>query len=145
MGITEIMAEATPAEVAQMAFIILGIPFCFMVFLTFILKFFVALNSTPDRRAFWTVGPAYVIVTLVFLFSDMGSSFLKLAFPLAAVPMALLIYWWWRRDFRAAWVDDVADLPEGRGLANSDWRIGLGVVIALFVASAIRVFFIQSS
>lgn len=145
MGVSELFAGSSGSDIARLAIVIFGMPFIFMVVITWVLKFMVGLRSTPDHRAFLTVVPAYVIVTLVFIFGYAGAGWLQLLFPLATVPMAWLVFWWWRREFRAAWVDDVSQLPEGVGLANDDWKIGLGVLLALIVAAAIKVFLIRSA
>ena len=44
------------------------------------------------------------------------------------IPPALVAYWFWRREFRRAWVDD-NDIPEGVSLANDDWKVGLAFVV----------------
>ncbi len=54
----------------------------------------------------------------------------------------MLIYFWLRQNYRKAWIDD-DQVPEGTKLENSDWRIGIGVVVGAIIAAAIKVAFIR--
>ena len=57
---------------------------------------------------------------------------------MAALPAALIAFWWWRGEFRRAWVDAAEDLPEGVELANDDWRLGLILVVGTLGFLALR-------
>lgn len=103
---------------------------------TWILHFFVALRSTPTRRAAWTVVPSYVIVAVLLTFSIPAED--AWAVPLASIPAALIAFWFWRRDFREAWVISVDHLPEGTKLANDDWVAGLMFVAAILGLAVLR-------
>jgi hypothetical protein len=98
------------------------------------LHYIVALKSPPRMRAIWTVLPAY-IATIGFMEFG-GSPEMALYGPFAALPATAVMFWVWHRDFRRAWVDDAADLPDGVALANDDWRVGLAIVVA-FIAVAV--------
>jgi hypothetical protein len=117
-----------------------AIAFLALAVVTWLLHFFVALKSPPMRRAAWTAGVAYVIVAVAVPFSLPEESWWEV--PLAAVPGALIAFWWWRSDFRRSWIDPSGDVPEGVELANDDWRIGLiivgGVIVFLLFRLVIR-------
>jgi len=101
----------------------------------------VALKEQPDRRALWTVSAAYVGVAIVFIFASDGFISPWLG-PIVPLPGAMLIYFWLRQNYRKAWIDD-DQVPEGTKLENSDWRIGIGVVVGAIIAAAIKVAFIR--
>ena len=100
----------------------------------------VGLKAEPDRRALLTVLPAYIAVTLLSVFGMAGASFWPLIFPLAGAPIAFIIYWFWRKDFRSRWYENDDDLPDGTTLENDDWKIGLLAIFALIVVAAVKVF-----
>ena len=58
------------------------------------------------------------------------------------MPGALVIYFWLRHTYRKAWIDDDKVLERTK-LENSDWRIGVGVVVGAIIAAAIKVVFIR--
>jgi len=47
-----------------------GMPLVIIAFASWLLHYFVALNSPPTQRAAWTVGIAYVIASAFWLFGD---------------------------------------------------------------------------
>jgi hypothetical protein len=104
--------------------------------ISFILHFFVALSSPPTQRAAWTTGISYLFVSiLVTLAAPEGYAVYG---PLAALPGALIVFWFWRNDFRRGWVADAEAAPTGATLANDDWRIGVLQMLA-FLTLAIGV------
>lgn len=130
-------------EVLVVAFIFVAMPFVVIAFVSWLLHYFVALNSPPKERALWIVGIGYVVASVVWLFG--GPEGDRWEGPFAAIPAAALLYWWWRRDFREAWIDDAHGVPDGVELANTDWRVGLLGVAGLFVVAAIKVLFVRSA
>lgn len=138
----------TPMEMGQATLLIVGIAFAMIWALALLLQQFVALRAEPTRRATWTVGIPYVLTAVALMFAlpaAAGQFFspvaLALIAPFAAIPGGLATFWWWRRSFKSAWVDDPADLPEGVELANDDWRVGLLILTAVLVIAAIKAFF----
>jgi hypothetical protein len=95
------------------------------------LRYFVALSSPPTQRAAWTAGSAYLITTTILIF--VGISGYELLVPLAALPGGLIAFWFWRLDFRRAWIEDPESIPDGLTLANDDWRIGVLQLLALII------------
>jgi hypothetical protein len=124
-------------EAMVVGFIVIAVPLVALALVTWLLHYFIALKSPPTQRAAWTVGIAYPIV-LALCASAVPEEYWWEA-PLAGVPGALLAFWWWRMDFREAWVDASKDVPEGVKLANDDWRIGLIFVAGLIGFLALRV------
>jgi hypothetical protein len=123
--------------------LLVGIPFVIIAFVSWLLHYFVALNAPPTRRAAWTVGIAYVVASAFWLFG--GPEGDRWEGPFAAIPGALIAFWWWRDDFRRGWIDDSDGVPEGVELANTDWRIGLLGVGLLIAVAALKVFLRQAS
>lgn len=100
---------------------------------SFVLQYFVALKSPPSQRAAWTAGLAYLAATAVFLFG--GPAGAEYASALICLPGALIAFWFWRSEFRRAWINNPDDVPEGQSIANDDWRIGLLRLLALVVVA----------
>lgn len=132
------MGESTGMDLVYEAALFAGMAFIVNFFVGFLLYRFVALNSPPERRAFWTVFPGYIAAGLAMVFG-MSGLVSPLWSPIVPLPGALLMYWWLVRDLRKGWIENPEDLPDGVKLANSDWRMGLAGVAALIVAAAIRV------
>ena len=133
----DLFRDGTPIEIAQMLLLVAGMGFILMTPLVWIFGKTLALKEKPDRRALWTTAAAYAGAALVFIFA--GGSFISPWLgPLVPLPGALLIYLWLRSTYRKGWVDD-DQVPEGMTLENSDWRVGLGVVVGVIVAAAIKV------
>lgn len=102
-----------------------------------ILHFFVALNSPPARRAAWTAGLPYLLLST---FGTLGSGddlFPFWIWPVAGLLPAAIVYWFWLRDFQKRWYSSVEDLPDHVPLANHDWKNGLLHLFALIVFAAI--------
>ncbi|MBA4043794.1 MAG: hypothetical protein C0471_05155 [Erythrobacter sp.] len=135
----ELLRDATLGELALLTFLAFGMPFSFMAGVSWVLSKVVGLKAEPDRRALLTVLPAYIAVTLLSVFGMAGASFWPLIFPLAGAPIALIIYWFWRRDFRSRWYENDDEMPDGTTLENDDWKIGLLAIISLVVVAAIKV------
>jgi hypothetical protein len=125
------------------AFLFVGMPFVIIAVVSWVLHYFAALNSPPTKRAAWIVGIGYLAASAMWLFG--GPEGDRWEGPFAAIPGALLVFWWWRRDFRDGWIDDAHGVPEGVELANTDWRIGLVGVAGLMVAATIKVMFLRSA
>lgn len=137
----ELFRDGTPIEIAQMLLLLAGMGFALMTPLVWIFGKTLALKEKPDRRALWTTAAAYAGASLAFIFGGGGFISPWLG-PLVPLPGAILIFLWLRHTYRKGWVDD-DNVPEGTKLENSDWRVGVGVVIAVIVAAAIKVAFIR--
>jgi len=136
-GINTSFAELTWLEAAQFVLLLCALATTLMWFATFILEHFVALRAAPERRAAWTVGIPYLLIASIPAFAP--TSTLSLLMPFVAIPPALVAYWFWRREFRRAWIDDDAELPGVVWLANDDWKAGLAfVVAAAVIAGSLR-------
>lgn len=96
---------------------------------------FVGLKYPPNKRALWTVGLAY-LAAVAFGVSG-GPTGFAFVWPLASLPPALVIFWYWRRDFSKNWYDDPDTMPEGVNTIDDDWKSGLTKLIALLVAGAL--------
>ena len=131
------LSEMTIGEMAQIALLLSTMCFLFVAVLSFAFHYIIALRDLPDRRAAWTAGAAYFVTTLTFLFSGPSEGMQYFA-PLTALPGGLIAYWWWRAEFRKAWVDDPAELPDGINLANDDWRIGAALVVGVIVIAVLK-------
>lgn len=87
------------------------------------LRFVVGLKSPPTRRALLTTAPAYGVVSCL-LVANGWDSFTPMV-PLAALPAALIIFCYWRADFRCDWFERPDLIPADRQPANTDWRVGV--------------------
>lgn len=124
-------------DALELGLIIVGMPFAVIAISSWLLHYFVQLNAPPTQRAAWIVGIGYAISSTIWLFAGPAGD--RWEGPFAAIPGAALAFWWWRRDFRYAWIDDGEELPEGVSMANTDWRVGLFGLLAMLVAAAIKV------
>ena len=117
-----------------------GSAFLMIALMSVGLRSFVALKTPPTVRAAWTAGIAYFLTVLILMFGGFGD--LELQAPLFSLPGALIVFLYWRYDFRQAWVDDPRLLPPDAHLANDDWAAGLlklaGLVLTAFAAALIR-------
>ena len=111
-----------------------------MMMLTYATNMFVALNSPPTKRAAWVVGVPAAIVIITQLFA-LPFRYLWAA-PILPLPGLLIVFWFWRREYRKAWIDNVDDLAEGKRLENADWKVGLitltGFLVAALITTLIR-------
>jgi hypothetical protein len=116
------------------------------------LNFVVALKARPNRRATWTVGIAYAVVSIAIVVAieaiRRDPSAPKTPFPiepletpLLLVPGTIIIFLLMRWRYRATWIDDAEELPEGVKLANDDWRRGAVALLLVVVALAARLMF----
>lgn len=118
-------------DVVRGGIIAFGVPFVIVALVSGTLRFFVALRSPPTRRAAWTVGPAFLVATALYVAFVPQIWWLG---AIATVPPSALVFWWWRNEFRQGWINDAEDAPEGVELANDDWRVGLMLVVGVVVA-----------
>lgn len=109
---------------------------------TFVLNFFVALNSPPTARAAWVAGLAYLPVALFFIFGGVPGH--EWAGPLAPIPGALIAFAYWRWEYRKAWIDDPESVGDAIQLEHDDWRIGLAK-LGLLVLSAIVLLLVRKA
>ena len=112
-------------------------PLTALIVVTWLLRFFVALKAPPRRRAAWTAGIGYIIVVGVCTYYIPGAYWWVP--PLTAIPGTLIMFWWWQREFRNAWIEASDEGFEDVKLANDDWRVGLLLLGGLIVLLAIRV------
>jgi hypothetical protein len=132
----ELLGEAPPGELVKTALWLMVMATAVLGAISFLLHFFVALKSPPERRAQLTTGIAYLLTGLMFIFTFPQDG-LEFIVPVAAVPGALLMHWLWLNTFRFAWVDDESELAEGESLANDDWRKAVLYFAAALVAPAL--------
>jgi hypothetical protein len=126
-------------DAVALSIIVFCMPLLAVALVSWVLHYFVALTSPPIKRAAWTVALAYVVAALFCTFS--APEEYAWAAPLATIPGALIAFWWWRSDFRRAWLDSANDLPEGVELANDDWRAGLILLAGLLGFAVFKVLF----
>ena len=100
------------------------------------------LTDRPDQRAFRSTGVAYIIAALISIFG-FGDFLPVWLGPIVPVPGAIAIFFWLRAEYRKGWVED-HEITEGMALENSDWRIGVGFVVAAIVAAAIKVLVLRA-
>lgn len=136
----ELFRDGTSSEILKIALLVGFMGFGLLIPFAWIFAKTLALNERPDRRALWTTAAAYTGGTLVWTLGS-GDFIPAWAGPLVPLPGALVIYFWLRSIYREGWVDD-DKVPEGMVLANSDWRVGIGVVVAVAVAAAVKVAFV---
>lgn len=111
-----------------------------IAFVAAILHFFVALNASPHKRAFWTVAPAYALCVF-FGTAPADSPFPIWIWPIGALIPATIWYWFWLRDFQKRWYQNMEDVPDHVPLANHDWKNGLlQLAILLVIGSAAALF-----
>ncbi|NLR38533.1 hypothetical protein [Novosphingobium sp. ERW19] len=114
---------------------------------SFVVVKFVGLQSPPIRRAVLTAASAYALCSGFLIFG--GASEYAIWVPLVSIPAAIGVYHYWKAGFLRAWYDDPSQIPEGVGIANQDWRVGLyavaGAAIILMVKKAPLIFAVQNS
>ncbi len=116
------------ADILRIGLIIIGMPLIGFALITWLLHYFVALRSTPLKRAAWIVGIAYLVLAAVCIVAVPLEYWW--AAPLAPLPGALIAFWWWRNDFQRDWIDDAQGVPDEVELATDDWLIGLLQLLA---------------
>jgi hypothetical protein len=124
-------------DFALIALLLAGVGLLVLAVASFALHYFIALRAPPSSRAAWTVGTAFLITAAIFTFG--GVPGYEIAGTLAAIPGALIAFWFWRGEFRRGWIADPTSLPAGLSIANDDWRVGLVKLIGLLAASAVMV------
>lgn len=112
-----------------------------MMGLSFPANMFIALKSPPTQRAMRVAGTLYVAVTVIFLFGGMPEYLL--VSPLIPALGALIVFWFWRREYRKAWIED-ADVDDTVTLENDDWKAGLIKLFGLLVTATIAAFIRRS-
>lgn len=121
-------------DVAVYAYVGLG-GLAVVAIASLVFSFFIALKSTPGRRAAWTAGLAYLAATLILAMMTSEETGIYAFAPLViALPGAMLAYWYWFATFRRAWVDDAGDLPAHVEAEDDDWRAGLMRLALILVA-----------
>jgi hypothetical protein len=139
-------------EVLLFAFLIAAGGFVATYILCLALNFVIALKAPPNRRATWTVGIAYAVVSIAAVASiiliSRDPSAPKTPFPidpleapLLLVPGTIIIFLLLRWGYRSAWIDEAEDLPEGVKRANDDWRRGAIALLAIVALLAARALF----
>lgn len=129
-------------DAVMLGVIFVGAPFIIIAIVSWVIHYFVALTSRPTERAAWTVGIAFVVAVVAWLFSGEGAAWQA---PLAALPGGLIAFWWWRDDFRRDWIDDAHGVPEGVELANTNWRIGLVGVVTFIALAGMKAMLVQKA
>ena len=129
-------------ETMMFALVIAAAGFVATYIVTILLNFFVALKSPPNRRAIWTVGIAYLVISVptvcLILAADQDPTapgrfpIDPWVSPLLLMPGAIVAFLLRRWEYRSAWVEQIEDLRDGEQLANDDWRFGL-IILALVI------------
>lgn len=132
----ELFREAQPAEIAQIFLLLIAMGFVLLTPFIWVSGKIIALKAQPDRRALSTVAASYLCAAMVFIFGS-GEVISPWLAPLIPMPGAIAIYLWLRYIYRKAWIND-DNVPDGLKLENSDWRIGVGVVVGAIIAAAIK-------
>ena len=138
------MPDATISEILYIAALFTGLCFVIIFFISFVLQFIVALKARPARRALWSVVPPVLLVASVFALWGPQEGGLQVWLPLSAIPAGMLAFAYWYFSFRRAWVEDPENLPEGVGLSNDDWKIGLAVVVFVLILNTLKNLFLNS-
>jgi len=115
------------------------VPLTGMLLVSWLLVWFVALNARPLQRAAWTAGLAYLTISPAYFFANLDGFEIAVGL-LAAMPMGLLIFWYWYGDFRRHWIEE--PVADGVRLEHN-WKIGLLVIISMIVAGGMKVYLRQ--
>ena len=126
----ELLADVTWQNLLWIVGVSVGVGFIPIYALSWIFEFFVGLKSPPTKRAALTVGLAYVITAISFIWLAPNNYVLLAA--IAPIPGAVAWYIFTRSHYKRAWYENAEDLPEGTKLANDNWKHGL-----LYLALAI--------
>ena len=128
------------SDAMMMALMVFGATLVLIAFLTTILHYFVALRSRPTQRAAWTSGVAYILAALASVFGSPAGY--ELWAPLVPIPAALIAFWFWRVEFRRAWIEDPELAPDGTIIEDDDVASGL-LKLALVIVIGLGVAFIR--
>lgn len=107
------MESGSIFDLLKGALVLAGIALAAMGIVSIVLSFFVAVRSTPARRAAWTAGIAYASIVVGAFFLDLHG--IEAWTAVIALPGALLTFLYWWLGFRSAWVADAADGSAGGG------------------------------
>jgi hypothetical protein len=123
------------SETLSLFLFITVLSFAILAILSYPLHRFIGLKSPPTARAAWTVGVSFVLTTNVILAAIAAglAPVERLLTPIAAVPGALLTFWFWRTAFRRAWIDEDRPLRWHETIEEDDWL----VVLVPFLASVL--------
>lgn len=138
----DLYRTGSPADIVQVLLLLFGMGAVGLTPFVWIGGKVLALRERPDRRALITTAAAYGCVALLLVLGS-GGAFPPLFAPLMPLPGAVVVYLWLRRTYRTAWLED-DQIHDGIKLENSDWRIGVGVVVSAIVAAAIKVAFLRA-
>ena len=127
----------TFTEQLQIAGLLGGMVAAIMGAALFALRYFVGLKAPPLRRALLTVGCAYVVAVVAFMFG--GVPEYQLWAPFLGLPAALVFGLLEYREYKARWFESHEELPEGATWSNDDWRVGVYVIGAILAAAALKV------
>lgn len=119
-------------DMASGSAVVAGISFVITLGISNVLSYVVALKSTPERRAFYTVMPGILVSVGIGGSMIMGLGMPILSFLFVLLPN-LAVFWWFRRQYRRAWMPD-DQVPEGVSIENDDWTVGVaGILIVLMI------------
>ncbi|QZH74798.1 MAG: hypothetical protein JY451_14270 [Erythrobacter sp.] len=133
----ELFTDGQPVEIAKVLLVLAGVGFVMLIPFVWVCSKILALKEQPERRALWTIAASYAGAALILIFAS-GEFITPWFAPLVPLPGAVVVYFWLRYTYRKGWIDD--DLvPDGTKLENSDWRVGVGVVVGAIIIAAIKV------
>jgi hypothetical protein len=135
----ELFSTGSTEEIVQVLLVLFGMGAAVLTPFVWIASKVLALRERPERRALITTAAAYGCAALLLVFGS-GGAYPPLFAPLMPLPWAVVTYLWLRRTYRAAWLED-NQIHDGIKLENSDWRIGVGVVVSVIVAATIKAAF----
>jgi hypothetical protein len=124
-------------DIAQAMVLISLMSLVISLTLALILSNIVALKSSPDRRALWTVAPGILLSVGVCESMAVEADMPFFSILFIALP-GLAVWWWFRRQFRRAWIPD-DQVPDGTALENDDWRVGVAAMLLLLLAGIFKV------
>lgn len=132
-----LMADMASGDGVLIGLLFAGMGLALVAVISVPLHFVIALRSPPSQRAGWSAGLAYLITGLLLYFG--GMDLLDWLLPLFCLPGALIVFWFWRREYRRAWIDNPDLVPPGMTLENDDWRIGLATLFGFVFALAVKI------
>ena len=132
----DLLADATAKDLLWISLVATGAGFLPIYALCWMFEFFIGLKSPPTKRAALTVGLAYVLTSLAFIWLSPANYALLAA--MAPMPGAIVWFFYTRSHYRKAWYDNLDELPEEAALANDNWRHGL-LYLALAILAIVGV------